>query len=116
MMDGAERKVRDFLYRTPGAGVKQISEGAELDERVVLYLLNEGILTVNDGVKAGTASGPKCSICGKAINSGTICESCRRNLGKQLGSVATEQPGQRRIRPEDTTGPRPGMHIDTKRK
>ena len=116
-LDDAEKKVRDFLYRSPGADVQQISEGTELEERLVLYLIKEGILTVNDGVNAPAGSGLKCSVCGRGIATGTICETCRAHLGKQLGSVTTNSPNdkQRGARTGDEKTKRPGMHIETRR-
>lgn len=102
-MDEAQIKVRDYLFDHPGADVKEISEGAELEERTVLYLLKEGILSVNQG--AVVASGLRCSMCGKSISVGKMCNGCRTSLGKSLNSVLPEG----KANPEDR---KRGMHLD----
>lgn len=112
LMDEAQIKVRDYLYEHPGADVKTISEGAELDERTVLFLLKEGILNVNHG--SGIDSGLRCSVCGKPISAGKMCEGCRTSLGRSLNSVLPESerlkydPSYRR----EMEKKKKGMHLD----
>lgn len=113
-MHEAERKIRDYLYANVGADVKQISEGTELDERTVLHLLKEGILTASSG--AGVSNALKCDMCGKPISHGKMCDGCRASLGKTLNSVLPEKgpAGGNSARRSGNTDPKgkKGMHLE----
>lgn len=82
--------VRDYIYDHPReASVDQIAEATGIKEKHIVYLLEEGRLSVKGdiaGVNLG--GGLKCQVCGRGINSGTLCESCKGALTKELDSAA----------------------------
>lgn len=113
-MHEAERQIRDYLYEHVGADVNEISEGTGLDERTVLHLLKEGILTASSGV--GASGALLCDMCKKPIAAGKICNSCKTELGKTLNSVLPERApgrtpnaaGRAKNKPDN----KKGMHLE----
>lgn len=81
--DDAFIKVRDYLYDHPGAAASEISEETEVPEKMILHLINEGRLEI-EGVEN---TGPRCSVCGKAIRSGSMCETCKAEVARSLMST-----------------------------
>lgn len=81
------KKVRSYLYFHPGAGIKEVVENTGVDEMMVLKFLRDGRIKTVDEDKVIK----KCKICGKIIESGEICESCRdKKIKKGLKQAANE--------------------------
>lgn len=86
-LDEKYKPVRDFLYDHPNASIEEVSEGTEVPERIILYYLKEGRLSMTN------ASGLlRCEQCGAAVSSGRFCERCRAKLEQRM-----VQPMQRRM-------------------
>jgi predicted amidophosphoribosyltransferase len=67
--------------------VENIAKATGVNEKNIIYLLEENRLTATGALAA--SSGLRCQICGKNISSGTICDSCTAALTKDLGSAAS---------------------------
>lgn len=112
-MEKAEKDIRDYLRQNPGSEVATIAQDTDYDEKLILYLLKEGILTVDRG--AATGSGLRCNMCGKPINSGQMCEECKASLGQSLNaaskSMQQKSMPQKNCADEDGRSKK-GMHTD----
>ena len=78
------QKVRDFLKRYPEKKLEEISEGTEVDKKVILDFIREGRLQLAEiEVEEGSAL-LVCERCGKPITTGRFCEDCRKKLAAIL--------------------------------
>ncbi len=103
-IDEKYKPVRDYLYEHPNASIEEVSEGTEVSERIILYYLKDGRLSM------AKASGLlRCEQCGAAINSGRFCEKCMAKLDERM-----LQPMQRRLEQQkralDASGSRSKMY------
>lgn len=99
-------KVRDYLYKVPTAGVQQVLEETDVDEKRLFYLIRSGRVTFAEGADTGL----RCESCGKQISSGTICKECQEKLAKSLDSVRPAPKKEPPKKDDKKSGIR--MHID----
>lgn len=89
-------KVRDYIKKTPGCNLQEVSEntGASVD-KILLYLREGRLIGMNSqlGVEL------QCLSCGKPISGGRLCEKCAKDLGKELTEV--HRPGGSRSKELD---------------
>lgn len=81
------KKVKDYLYRNPGANLNQISLNLEISIEKIKRFLKDGRLEI---VSEEGNMFLECERCGKAINSGRYCEECERDLAVNLRSAAEQ--------------------------
>lgn len=81
-IDQEYRTVRDYIYDNPHAGISEISEATEVEERTILQLLREGRLELDSA-----SSALKCERCATNIQTGRYCDSCQMQLSNELKSV-----------------------------
>jgi len=80
--------VRDFIYDHPQhSGIEDIAAATGVSEKTIIYLLEEERIMASGALASSV--GLSCSICGKSISAGTICESCKTSLAKDLGAAAS---------------------------
>lgn len=80
-------KVKEFLYRYPGASMEEIIEETEVDPKLILRFLKEGRLEMMNA--AGLLT---CEKCGAPITSGTMCAKCKDKLSRAMQSVLPKAP------------------------
>jgi flagellar operon protein (TIGR03826 family) len=78
-IDREYRVVRDYIYENPHAGIKEIADATEVNDRTILQLLREGRLELDSSV-----GGLSCERCGTSINTGRYCDSCQAQLSSEL--------------------------------
>lgn len=108
-VDASFSKVKDYIYDHPETNVMDISEGTGVSEKMVLYFLKEGRLSLGDKVY-----GLECELCGASISSGRLCSKCQ-NVFQSAIKVSSPQPEKKR---EEETGRGSSirMHFDYKGK
>jgi len=78
-LDEKYNPVRDYLYDNPNASIEEVVEETGVSERIILYYLKEGRLTM------ANASGVlRCEQCGAAISTGRMCERCQNKLNDRI--------------------------------
>lgn len=98
--------IKKYLYKHPGAGVAEVAEETEIDEKTILYFLREGRLEL-----ASADSSLTCMNCGEAIKSGKYCKKCSTQLSSTLDSVV-KKPEPEPILGKDKSK----LHIEVKRR
>jgi len=102
------RKVREYLYDNPGAGVNEVSEATGVDKpRIMHYLREERIEIVEE-------DNPflKCSRCGKSIRTGKYCAKCEDELKRELSGALSSMKKEKEPRREQTSTQKATMHVD----
>lgn len=79
------KKVKDYLYRNPGANITQVSVELEISVEKIRRFLKEGRLEITSSEGNMLL---ECENCGKAIKSGRFCDECERSLAAGLKSTA----------------------------
>lgn len=79
------RRVKEFLYKNPGASITEISNELNISPRRINNYLREGRLEILDD---GGNIILECMRCGRSIKSGRYCEECERALKKELTRTA----------------------------
>lgn len=85
--DDDRDKVRDLLETEPHLNAERLAEEAEVDVKVVLRMVREGLITdVNPGnaVSCGRCGAPAISMSKK------LCQSCLEKLDAQVASAAAK--------------------------
>ena len=82
LMEESMRKIRDYLYEFPGAGVEVTSSETRVPIKMITYLLKDGrLLLVDNHVGISILS---CEVCKKPISTGRLCNPCRENLVRTM--------------------------------
>ncbi|MGE5495279.1 MAG: hypothetical protein ACM3S4_08290 [Burkholderiales bacterium] len=110
-MDEYFRKVKNYLYDHPEANVTDISEGAQVPEKLVLRFLKEGRLSVDESVCA-----LECERCGAPISAGRYCKKCQGALQSAFKRVIPEQPARQAEKEVPSRAGRAKMHFDYRSK
>ncbi len=80
-MDDEFQSVRKYIYDNPNAGIEEVSEETEVSVKTIMRFLREGRLQLR------SASGALlCEKCGKPLQTGTMCEDCKKKLTETLDS------------------------------
>ena len=82
-------KVRDYVLSNPHSDLKTVAEETNVDEKLILGFLREKRIRVTDELEGSL----KCEKCHKPINTGRLCEDCR----KQFLSVIKKYPVENSI-------------------
>ena len=86
-LDDHYKVVRDYLYDNPNAPIEEVVENTGVPEKVILYYLKEGRLSMVN------ATGLlRCEQCGATINFGMLCEKCQNKAEERI-----VQPMQQRM-------------------
>ncbi|MCL2495912.1 MAG: hypothetical protein FWF04_00670 [Clostridiales bacterium] len=84
--------IRDYIYdHLDECSVEQVAKGTGVKEKHIVYLLEEDRLSAKgsfgNAYGATAKAALRCQICGRNVNSGQICESCKGTLNKELGAA-----------------------------
>lgn len=79
-------KIKKYLYKNPGAGVMEVAEATEVEEKLILHFLKEGRIELSE-----PDGSIRCEKCGKAISSGRMCLECSKELAGKLNSVLPQK-------------------------
>jgi flagellar operon protein (TIGR03826 family) len=81
------KKVKEYLYKNPGATVSQISTELDISVEKIKRFLKEGRLEIigDDGNMI-----LECESCGKAIKTGRFCHECEKALASNLKTAASQ--------------------------
>lgn len=82
-IDAIMRMVRDYLDENPNAGVSEVSEGIQENEKDILYLLREGRLSIK-------SEDYRCLRCGKPIENGKYCTICIKQMKTQFNGAVND--------------------------
>lgn len=77
--------VKDYIYEHPKANAVEISQETGVAEKDIFYFLREGRLSLSEG-----SSLLICESCGRSIMTGRYCESCKKQLERELTSSISE--------------------------
>jgi len=81
------KKVKEYIYDHPGANIQVVSEETDVPVNKILGYLREGRLEL----ASGSALILECERCGVGINTGRFCNSCTKELERELkGSITRE--------------------------
>lgn len=69
--------VKNYLWENPNSTIDQVAEETDVEKELIIKFMKEDRLAA-DGLVIDFKL--KCSRCGKEIDSGTFCESCRNKL------------------------------------
>lgn len=109
-MDEQFEKIKKYLQQNPNAGVAEIAEETEVDEKVILHFLREGRLEL-----AKTDAFLKCVNCSAPIASGRYCQKCSLSLSNTLNSAISKAASKQT--PNETKRKEgKGLHIDVTRR
>lgn len=102
------KKVRNYLYDNPGAGVKEVSEQTGVAERIIIKLLKDDRIEISDENNALLT----CEKCGLGIKSGRICDECKNSLAKELmGAAKALKPEEKASEKSEKKGKGSEFHI-----
>ncbi len=77
--------VKEYIYEHPMANAVEISQETGVPEKDIFYFLKEGRLSITDG--NGMLL---CESCGRSIMTGRYCESCKKQLERELSSSLSD--------------------------
>ena len=75
--------VKEYIYKNPGASVKQVSEENDVSIKQIKQWIREDRLILS----SPSPDGVLCEQCGTPICSGRYCESCKAHIANNLSSV-----------------------------
>lgn len=81
------KRVKDYLYKNPGASISHISNTLEISVEKIKRFLKEGRLEITDN--EGNLF-LECERCGKAIKSGRLCDDCEKELEHGFKTAASQ--------------------------
>ncbi len=97
-MDASFQKVKNYIYDHPHANVLDISEGTGIAEKMVLYFLKEGRLSMGD-----ESCGLECEMCAKPISAGRFCKSCQSMFQSAFSKVSPNPARQESAQQDKNT-------------
>jgi len=78
-------RVVQFLKENPGLTLNELSEATGVSAKQITRWVREGRISIAMAPNLVIA----CEVCGTPIREGTLCESCRRRLAKEVKRVQT---------------------------
>lgn len=81
------KRIKEYLYKNPGAGLNQVSVELEIGVEKIKRFLKEGRLEI---VSEEGNMFLECENCGKSIKSGRFCDDCEKDLAANLKSTADQ--------------------------
>ncbi len=85
------KRIKEYLYDNPGAGLSQVSVELDIGVEKIKRFLKEGRLEI---VSQDGNLFLECESCGRSIKSGRYCEDCERDLASNLKSTASQMKGE----------------------
>lgn len=85
-------KVRTFIKKNPGSSMQEVSERTEVPLEKILVYLREGRIS---GTALNFGASLQCLSCGKPIVAGRLCESCTKELGREMQDARTKRTAER---------------------
>lgn len=82
--EGDFQKLKDYLYKNPGADISEVHEETGVDTKKIIDFLKEGRLEI----KGGGNLILECEGCGVSITTGRFCNKCTSDLQRELGQAA----------------------------
>ncbi|MCX8093537.1 MAG: MerR family transcriptional regulator [Candidatus Goldbacteria bacterium] len=73
------KKVKDYLNKNPLASVMEVCEKTGVPQAQILRFVRDGNLKLRTPLKKF-----KCSLCGKPVIKGTICDECKGKIEKGM--------------------------------
>lgn len=73
------RQIKDFLYESPNAQIREIAEGTGISTKIILRFIKEGKI-----ILASDDDASKCERCGAHIHHGRFCNKCVQDLTQGL--------------------------------
>lgn len=105
-LDRKYLQIRNYLDRYPEGTSSEIAEGAEVDEKSVLFLVRDGRLQLSSGGDTGV----QCLGCGRPVTTGRYCSACRARIAQQV-EEARQKAEPRSVRPAKTAGDEPKSRV-----
>jgi len=78
-------RVVQFLKENPGLTLNELSEATGVGVKQITRWVREGRISIAMAPNLVIA----CEVCGTPIREGTLCESCRRRLAKEVKRIQT---------------------------
>lgn len=75
--------VKEYLRQNPDSSISKTATDNDVSVKQIKQWIREERLVISNGV----AEGIVCENCGKPINTGRFCESCKKNMMDQLSSA-----------------------------
>ncbi|MFW5999007.1 MAG: TIGR03826 family flagellar region protein [Halanaerobiaceae bacterium] len=100
------KKVKEYLWDHPNAGVNKVSEETEVDKELIIKFVKENRIIADGFDLEGQLH---CERCGTSISSGRYCEECRQKLVNGFSSSKKKNRQNKEIK-EKRKGSRE-MHI-----
>lgn len=86
------KKVKEYLYKYPGASLSEVSAQLEVSVEKIKRFLKEGRLEII-GEEGNMFL--ECENCGKAIRTGRFCDECERDMKRNFQSTAKDISARR---------------------
>lgn len=80
-------RVAEFLRENPGLTLNELSEATGVSAKQITRWIREGRISIMQAPNLVIA----CEVCGAPIREGTLCDSCRRRLAKEVKQAAAPQ-------------------------
>lgn len=97
--------IRDYLDEHPNAGIGEVSEALEIDEKIILDFIKSGRILLKEAVL-------KCMSCGRPIRCGEMCDECKAKITNKLAAaVKSKEKEEEKIRKEREINRTGGMHV-----
>lgn len=92
--------VVEYLKKHSGTNIHEVSEATEVSVRQIVKFIREGRISTSNLPNLTIP----CEVCGLPIREGTMCDSCRQKLAKDIHKMTSQ--GQSRTGPaqHQTTG------------
>jgi flagellar operon protein (TIGR03826 family) len=78
-------RVVQFLKENPGLTLNELSDATGVGVKQITRWVREGRISIAMAPNLVIA----CEVCGTPIREGTLCESCRRRLAKEVKRIQT---------------------------
>ena len=89
--EGDFKRIKEYLYDNPGAGLNQVSVELDISVEKIKRFLKDGRLEI---VAEEGNMFLECESCGKSIKSGRYCGDCERNLAANLKTTASQMKSE----------------------
>ncbi|SDZ32998.1 flagellar operon protein TIGR03826 [Proteiniborus ethanoligenes] len=81
------KKVKDYLYKYPGADIQVVSDETGVDTKKILKYLRDGKLEIKDDSPNLVLD---CERCGTPIRTGRFCQKCVTEMQREFKSAVAD--------------------------
>ncbi|OUM98879.1 MAG: flagellar protein [Paenibacillaceae bacterium ZCTH02-B3] len=85
-------RVVAYLKEHPGLTLNELAEATEVSAKQITRWVREGRISIAQAPNIVIA----CEVCGTPIREGTMCDSCRRRLAREVKRVQMPKPAAAR--------------------